>query len=104
MTHIREKIAARGARGIMGIGRKFKIADDDNSKSLDKNEFKKAMHDFRIGLNDKQVEQAFGIFDRDGSGDITYDEFLRSMRGSMNETRAAIAMQAFRIMDKDRSG
>jgi hypothetical protein len=51
IIHIRERIAARGARGIQGIGRKFKIADDDRSGSLDKEEFKKAMHDFRIGLN-----------------------------------------------------
>ena len=101
---MRKRIAARGARGIQGIGRKFKIADDNNSKSLDKEEFKKAMHDFRIGLSDKQVVTAFGIFDRDGSGEISYDEFLRTIRGEMNSTRAAIAKKAFKIMDKDGSG
>lgn len=51
MEHVRGRIAARGARGIQGIGRKFKIADDNNNKTLDKEEFKKAMHDFRIGLS-----------------------------------------------------
>jgi len=35
MDHVRKRIAARGARGISGIGKKFKIADDNNSKSLD---------------------------------------------------------------------
>ena len=35
MEHLRKRIAARGARGISGIGKKFKIADDNNSKSLD---------------------------------------------------------------------
>lgn len=35
IDHIRKKIAARGARGIAGIARKFKIADDDGSKELD---------------------------------------------------------------------
>jgi len=81
MEHIRKKIAARGARGISGIGKKFKIADDNNSKDLDLAEFKKAMHDFRIGLSDKQCATAFAVFDRDGSGAIVYDEFLRSIRG-----------------------
>ena len=52
ILHLRAKIAARGARGLMGLAKKFKIADDNNSKSLDAYEFKKAMHDFRIGLND----------------------------------------------------
>ena len=104
IEHIRKRIAARGARGIQGIGKKFKIADDNNSHSLDKEEFKKAMHDFRIGLNAKQVEAAFDIFDRDGSGEISYDEFLRSIRGSMNQMRAAIAKKAYKIMDSDGSG
>jgi len=62
------------------------------------------MHDFRIGLNEKQVGLAFNIFDRDGSGEISYDEFLRSIRGKMNPTREAIAMKAYKIMDKDGSG
>ena len=49
---MRARIAKRGARGISGIGKKFKIADDDRSGALDKMEFKKAMHDFRIGMNE----------------------------------------------------
>merc|ERR1719326_1681092 len=104
MEHIRKRIAARGARGIAGIGKKFKIADDNNSKSLDVEEFKKAMHDFRIGLQPNQVEVAFGIFDRDGSGEISYDEFLRSIRGEMNAGRVALCKKAYAILDSDRSG
>ena len=104
IIHIRERIAARGARGIAGIGKKFKIADDDRSGQLDKEEFKKAMHDFRIGLSGPEVSRAFDLFDRDGSGGISYDEFLRSIRGTMNPMRQAIAKKAFAIMDKDGSG
>jgi calcyphosin len=104
MDHIRSRIAARGARGLSGLGKKFKIADDNGSGSLDVGEFKKAMHDFRIGLNAKQVTTAFRIFDRDGSGEISFDEFLRSIRGKMNEFRAAIATKAYKIMDSDGSG
>jgi len=46
-----EALAKRGARGVTGLGRSFRIADDDRSKSLDRNEFQKAIHDFRVGLN-----------------------------------------------------
>jgi hypothetical protein len=35
------------------MGKKFKIADDNNSKTLDKDEFEKAMNDFRMGLDKK---------------------------------------------------
>lgn len=40
---VRAKLASRGARGIIGMGKQFKIFDDDNSRSLDQYEFKKAM-------------------------------------------------------------
>jgi hypothetical protein len=43
---IRDKIKARGARGIIGLARVFKIMDDNNSRSLDLAEFKKAIGDF----------------------------------------------------------
>jgi len=49
--HIRKRIASRGARGLMGIAKKFKIADDNGNGLLDVEEFKNAMHDFRMGLS-----------------------------------------------------
>lgn len=88
----------------MGIGKQFKIADDDNSHDLDMYEFKKAIRDFRVNLADKDSERLFKIFDRDSSGRIDYDEFLRGLRGEMNAFRAGLAKKAFAIMDKDKSG
>jgi len=104
MEVFRKKLAARGSRGIMGLGRQFKIADDDGSKNLNVDEFKKAVHDFRVGLNAKQAEKLFAVFDRSGDGAIDYEEFLRGVRGGMNEFREALAKRAFGIMDKDKSG
>lgn len=99
-----KKLAARGSRGISGLGRSFRIADDDRSMNLDQEEFQKAIHDFRIGLGPKDTQRLFNIFDRDRSGVIDYEEFLRGVRGEMNEFRKALAMRAFAIMDKDSSG
>jgi hypothetical protein len=48
---LKEKLATRGARGIIGLQRQFKIMDDDNSKSLNKYEFSKAMNDFMLGFS-----------------------------------------------------
>jgi len=95
LLNLRERLAKRGTRGISSISKKFKIADDNISGSLDVNEFKKAMHDFRIGMNEKQCNSVFGMFDRDGSGEISYDEFLRMIRGEMNNTRKTIAKKCF---------
>ena len=91
-------------RGIVSIGKAFKIMDDDNSRSLDINEFKKAARDYRWELNDSEVERAFVAFDRIGTGEIDYDEFLRSIRGSMNNFRRKLVDQAYSLMDKDGSG
>lgn len=51
LKNMRERLAKRGTRAIASIGRKFKIADDNRSQTLDKDEFHKAMHDFRIGMD-----------------------------------------------------
>ena len=47
---LRDQLAARGAKGIVGLQRQFRIIDDNGSKSLDMNEFKKALTDTRIQL------------------------------------------------------
>jgi len=104
MEMFRSKLAGRGARGLIGLAKQFKIADDDNSRDLDLSEFKKAVKDFRVGLNDSDSEKLFKIFDRDRSGKIDYEEFLRGVRGEMNEFRRNFCKKAFNIMDKDKSG
>ena len=100
----RKALAKRGGRGIFGLGRQFKIADDDNSKALSLDEFKKCVHDFRVGISPKDAERLYKVFDRSGDGAIDYDEFLRGVRGEMNQFRASIAKKAFVIMDTDKSG
>ncbi len=44
----RAKLASRGARGIIGMQRIFKIMDDNGNGSLEIQEFWKAICDFRI--------------------------------------------------------
>jgi len=63
-------LASRGARGIVGISRQFKIADDDNSKKLSMSEFTKAMRDFRVDISSEEIRKLFSYLDRDGNGEI----------------------------------
>ena len=49
---LQKKLIARGARGIIGLGKSFRIMDDNNSRSLDVNEFTKAMRDYALGFSD----------------------------------------------------
>jgi len=75
---------SRGATGIMGMGRKFRIYDDNGDKTLNQEEFHKAMTELRMGLSPEEIHTAFGVFDRDGNGSVDYNEFLRTIRGEMN--------------------
>lgn len=104
LEKFRSKLLSRGAKGIIGIQRQFKIFDDNNSKTIEFEEFVKAVKDFKIDLTPNEIKVVFGTFDRDGQGSIDYEEFLRSIRGEMNERRKKIALKAFEKLDKDNSG
>jgi len=84
LDKVRAKLASRGARGIIGMGKQFKIFDDDNSRSLDVHEFKKAMKEQMLGLSEQDIINIFNVFDRNRDGTIDYDEFVRVLRGPMN--------------------
>ncbi|XP_033737556.1 calcyphosin-like protein isoform X2 [Pecten maximus] len=101
---LRLKCLARGASGIKGIGRQFKIMDDDNSRSIDMAEFRKGIHDFGVDMDPGEVKEVFQIFDKDGSGSIDFDEFLVALRPSMSKARKSLIGQAFRKMDKSGDG
>jgi Ca2+-binding EF-hand superfamily protein len=101
---LKDKLASRGARGIIGLGKTFRIMDDDGSRSLSTYEFNKALHDYGLGFTKEESEDIFGFFDTDRSGSVDYNEFLRAIRGPMNKRRQQKVMQAFKKLDKDGSG
>lgn len=80
LDHLRKQMASRGARGIAGIARSFKIMDDDGSHGLDAAEFKKAMRDFGVTTADSDLDLLFNHLDRDGQGTIDFDELLVTLR------------------------
>lgn len=80
MEKLRQQLIARGARGIVGLQRKFRIVDDDGSKSLNMVEFKKAIRECALNMTDLQLSQLFGYFDKDRSGTISFDEFIQGVR------------------------
>jgi Ca2+-binding EF-hand superfamily protein len=104
VERLRQKLASRGARGIIGLGKQFRIMDDNNSRSLDIYEFTKAMKDYMLGFSDAEIKGLYSYFDSDRSGSVDYDEFLRSLRGPMNAFRKKLVAQAYNKLDKDRSG
>jgi len=88
----------------VGIGRKFRIVDDNGNGQIELSEFTKAIHEHALGWTPDQIKTVFNHFDTDRSGGISYEEFLVEVRGPMNERRKNIVLQAFQILDTDKSG
>jgi len=59
MNKFRSRLASRGARGFIGMQKQFKIMDDNNSGTIDMSEFKKAVRDFKVDLNENEVKIVF---------------------------------------------
>lgn len=60
---IREKVKSRGCRGIMGIGRAFRIYDDNGDGHLNHDEMVKATDELRLGLTKEERSAAIKIID-----------------------------------------
>jgi Ca2+-binding EF-hand superfamily protein len=83
LSQLREQLKTRGARGFIGLQRKFKIMDDDGNGNLNLVEFKKGIKESGLNLTDLQISQLFSLFDRDRSGTVDFDEFLVTVRVSI---------------------
>ncbi|XP_015769612.1 PREDICTED: calcyphosin-like protein isoform X1 [Acropora digitifera] len=97
---LRLQCLSRGSAGIKGIGRVFRIMDDDQNRTLDFNEFKKGMTEYGLNLEPKELKEMFLAFDKDGSGLIDFDEFLIALRPPMSKARKDVINEAFNKLDK----
>ncbi|KAM6985745.1 calcyphosine-like b isoform 2-T2 [Aplochiton taeniatus] len=104
VERLRLQCLSRGSSGIKGLGRTFKIMDDDNSRTLDLKEFLKGLNDYGVLIEKEDAIALFQLFDKDGSGQIDFDEFLVTLRPPMSNARKEVIMQAFRKLDKSGDG
>ncbi|SPP87964.1 calcyphosin-like protein isoform X2 [Drosophila guanche] len=101
---LRLQCFSRGATGILGLSRAFRVMDDDGSQTLSPEEFKKGISDVGLDVTDSEVAEMFARFDADGSGNINMTEFLDKLRPPMNESRLNIIEKAFDKMDVNEDG
>ena len=99
VERFRNKLKARGSRGLVGLARQFKIMDDNGSGTLDPYEFNKAISDFGIDIDQKDQMTLFKCFDYDGNGEIDFNEFIRVIVGPLNKFRTGIVIKAFKLLD-----
>ena len=104
INDIKETLKRRGSMAIRGIGRVFRILDDNRNRQLDTNELMWGLKDFDIHLSEEQVQVLIQHFDRDNSGTVNFDEFLRALRGELNENRTGYIRQAYDKLDINKDG
>jgi Ca2+-binding EF-hand superfamily protein len=73
--------------------------DDNNSGTLDQYEFTKAINDFGVKIDAKDIATLFKIFDVDGNNEVDFNEFIRGVVGPMNQMRTNICIKAFKQID-----
>lgn len=104
LADIKAALVRRGSMMIRGIGRVFRILDDNRNRQLDKNELMWGLKDFDIHLDEPQVDALIKLFDRDNSKTINFDEFLRGLRGELNDSRLVWIRKAYNKLDINQDG
>ncbi len=101
---IRGNLLKKGLRGLISMEGSFRLADKDNSQSINIDDFKKIALSYKFGLNDEEIYNVFELFDKENTGKINYDEFIRNVRGPMSEKRKNIVAKAFDYLDYQHKG
>lgn len=105
MNRIREKIIQRGAVGIRGLARLFKIADDNGDQRIGlTDELPKLLGDIGVLLNKTEIAELARMLDRNGDGSICYEEFVYQFAPPMNQTRLDMVNAAFDHLDRNHNG
>ena len=99
LEKMRAMLKKRGADGIQGLARNFRICDTNGSGQLDEEEMAKCFRLCKIGLSPEEADAIFHVFDTGGNGTVSFEEFLRAIRGRMSPPRKALVVKVFNALD-----
>ncbi|XP_017856597.1 PREDICTED: calcyphosin-like protein isoform X1 [Drosophila arizonae] len=104
LDKLRLQCFSRGATGILGLARAFRVMDDDGSKTLSLEEFKKGVNDMGFEFDESDIAELFKSFDTDENGSINMTEFLMKLRPPMGTCRLNIIDKCFDKLDTNSDG
>lgn len=77
----------------------FKTFDSNGNGLLEFKEFKKAMQDFKLDLEDQDIENLFRSFDKNNDGVLDMNEFMELVLGQLSGDRLKVVQEAFKKLD-----
>lgn len=101
---MRASLNARGVKTIRGMGRAFRIMDDNGDRKVDKQEFYWGLKDLGATCTKREAMILLEALDTNQDGVVSYDEFLYGIRGMPNEKRMEVIHAAFCKFDKTGDG
>lgn len=104
LERFRNKLVLRGGKGVIGLERQFKLFDLSGSGFLDSEEFKKAVNDYKLDIDERDLGNIFKVFDKGLEGRVDYEVFLNIVLGIMSEFRLNLVNKAFDQIDEDEDG
>ncbi|XP_058959465.1 calcyphosin-like protein isoform X2 [Pocillopora verrucosa] len=104
MQKIRDACKKRGSGGAKGLGRAFRIFDDDYSNSLNFDEFVTGLRDYKVQLTDEEFQELFDYFDKDKGGQVDINEFINAFRKPLSGSRLKVVDLAFKKADRTGDG
>lgn len=104
LKDIKNRLLERSSFGIRGLGRIFRIMDDNGNHQLDTDDFRWGLIDFGITITKEEASQIMKHMDRDGNGTVDFDEFMRFLRGDLNDFRKHLISQAYDKLDVNKDG
>jgi len=104
LEKLRQHCLARGVKGIVSLGKTFRIFDDDRSRNLNLEELQEGLRDYGVVMSEEDQKALFAMLDKDGSGSIDFDEFLEKLRPPMSQARKDLILKAFKKCDTSGDG
>ncbi|XP_022101619.1 calcyphosin-like protein [Acanthaster planci] len=107
MEKLRQALLDKNVNTFKQMQRKFRVMDDDRSRTLDFEELAKGIRELGLTDSDMTEEEILAVFstlDKDGSKSLNIDEFLEAVTPPMSEARKEIVKKAFQKADKTGDG
>ena len=104
LLKIKESLRKKGLRTLISLESNCRLLDQDNSQTIDYENFNKLSNEYQFNLTDEESEQIFQMFDTENNGRINYDEFIREIRGEISEKRGKLIENIFEFLYQKNNG